>query len=364
MYVRRIEVRDVRNLEAVDLDLSPSTNVVCGDNGQGKTSLLEAIYWVATTRSFRTHRLRELIRHGTDGCSARAVVSDALGGREQLVGLARTQRIVRVDGQKPASIAQYAVRTPVVVFHPGELNLTMGPASGRRTLMDRVALFTDPQSHAVHQAYTQAMRARQRLLQLEGTDSTGLEAYEQLMAVNGVELSHHRSRVVERLIDATRTAFDQVAPEAIRLRARYVPGGSMVREEAARRLFELRRQDSRRSWAGFGPHRDDLVFEINGRSMRTDASQGQHRLLTLSLKIAEMACVGEASGTHPLLLLDDVSSELDASRTDAFFDLLGQRRDQVFLTTTRPEMLPVYERRMGVAKVFKVASGRVTHESS
>jgi DNA replication and repair protein RecF len=222
-----------------------------------------------------------------------------------------------------------------------------------------VALFTDPASHAVHQAYTQAMRARQRLLQVEGTEAAGIGAYEQLMVQNGVELSNHRSRVVERLVDATRTAFDQVAPEAIRLSARHVLGGSVEQEEFARRLFELRRQDSRRSWAGFGPHRDDLVFELNGRSMRTDASQGQHRLLTLSLKIAELACIGEASGIHPLLLLDDVSSELDADRTDAFFDLLGQRRDQVFLTTTRPEMLPVYERRMGVAKVFEVASGRV-----
>lgn len=349
----------MRNLEAVDLEPSPSTNVLCGDNGQGKTSLLEAIYWVATTRSFRTHRLRELIRHGTVGCSARAVVSDVFGNREQLVGLGRAQRLVRIDGQKPASIAQYAVRTPVVVFHPGELTLTMGPASGRRTLIDRVALFTDPASHAVHQAYTQAMRARQRLLQVEGTEAAGIGAYEQLMVQNGVELSNHRSRVVERLVDATRTAFDQVAPEAIRLSARHVLGGSVEQEEFARRLFELRRQDSRRSWAGFGPHRDDLVFELNGRSMRTDASQGQHRLLTLSLKIAELACIGEASGIHPLLLLDDVSSELDADRTDAFFDLLGQRRDQVFLTTTRPEMLPVYERRMGVAKVFEVASGRV-----
>lgn len=354
----------MRNLEAADLELSPSTNVVCGDNGQGKTSLLEAIYWVATTRSFRTHRLRELIRHGADGCSTRAMISDVLGSREQLVGLARTQRLVRIDGQKPASVAQYAVRTPVVVFHPGELNLTMGPASGRRTLMDRVALFTDAESHAVHQAYTHAMRARQRLLQVEGTEAAGLEAYEQLMAINGAELSRHRGQVVERLIEATRRAFEQVAPQAIHLRARYVQGGSLQREEAVRRLFELRRQDSRRSWAGFGPHRDDLVFEINGRSMRTDASQGQHRLLTLSLKIAEMTCIGEASGTHPLLLLDDVSSELDASRTDAFFDLLGQRRDQVFLTTTRPEMLPVYERRMGTARVFRVSSGRVSCENS
>ena len=102
------------------------------------------------------------------------------------------------------------------------------------------------------------------------------------------------------------------------------------------------------------------MLELNDRRARTDASQGQHRLLTLSLKIAEMVCISVGSGTNPLLLLDDVSSELDAERTDAFFALLGRRKDQVFLTTTRPEMLPVFEHKLGGGKVFQVDSGRVT----
>jgi DNA replication and repair protein RecF len=358
--LRRLEVRDVRNLEAVSLEPSVSTNVLCGANGQGKTSLLEAIYLVATSRSFRTHRLRELIRHGTAGGSSKAWVADALGNREQIVGVTPTQRLVRVDGQKPASMAQYAVRTPVVVFHPGELELTMGPASGRRTLMDRVALFFDAKTHGAHQAYVLAMRARQRLLQTEGPDAQGVEAYECLMARHGVEVACYRRDAVERLAKATREAFERVAPEALQLAVRYLPGGSFDEEDAKKRLFSSRRQDCRRPSSGFGPHRDDLVLEINGRLARTDASQGQHRMLTLSLKIAEMVCVGEGCGVNPVLLLDDVSSELDAERTDAFFDLLGHRKDQVFLTTTRPEMLPVYERKMGEAKVFLVDSGRIT----
>lgn len=360
VIVRRLEVRDVRNLESVDMEPSASTNVLYGDNGQGKTSLLEAVYWLATTRSFRTHRLREMIRHGAAGGSVRARLSDPLTGvREQHVGLASGRRLVRVDGQKPRSLAEYAVRTPVVVFHPGELGLTTGPASGRRTLVDRVALFLDPQSHRLQQAYTQAMRARQRLLQQHGSRAPGLEAYEQLMVSHGAGLSRYREQAAKHLIDAADTVFEQVAPSGLRLTARYAPGGSDHEPEAASRLFADRERDSRRSSPGFGPHRDDLVLELNDRRARTDASQGQHRLLTLSLKIAEMACIGAASGTNPLLLLDDVSSELDAERTDAFFALLGRRRDQVFLTTTRPEMLPVFERKLGGTKVFEVISGRV-----
>lgn len=360
MQLRRLEVRDLRNLERVSLEPSVSTNVLCGANGQGKTSLLEAIYLVATSRSFRTHRLRELIRHGTTGGSSSAWIADALGMREQLVGVTPTQRSVRLDGQKPASTAQYAVRTPVVVFHPGELELTMGPASGRRTLMDRVALFFDARSHGAHQSYVLAMRARQRLLQSEGPDAPGVEAYECLMARHGVELTWYRQAASERLKQAGLKVFETVAPESLQLAVRYAPGGSYDEEEAKKCLFSSRRQDCRRPSPGFGPHRDDMVLEINGRLVRTDASQGQHRMLTLSLKIAEMVCVGEGCGVNPLLLLDDVSSELDAERTEAFFDLLGHRKDQVFLTTTRPEMLPVYERKMGEAKVFLVDAGRVS----
>lgn len=358
--IRRLEVRDLRNLESVDLEPSPSTNVLFGDNGQGKTSLLEAVYLVATTRSFRTHRLRELIRHGAAGGSVRARISDPLGAREQLVGLASGQRMVRLDGQKQSSLAQYAVRTPVVVFHPGELTLTMGPASGRRTLIDRVALFTDPQSYAALQAYTRAMKSRQRLLQIEGPRAPGVDAYERLMVVHGVALTRHRRDAIDRLVVAGREAFEQIAPSSLRMSARYEPGGTELESEAAERLFVNRERDGRRAGADFGPHRDELVLELNERRVRSDASQGQHRLLTLSLKIAEMVCIGAASGTNPLLLLDDVSSELDAERTDAFFGLLGRRTDQVFLTTTRPEMLPVFERTMGGARVFEVASGRVS----
>lgn len=101
------------------------------------------------------------------------------------------------------------------------------------------------------------------------------------------------------------------------------------------------------------------MLELNGKAVRTDASQGQHRLLTLSLKIAEMSCIAHASGINPMLLLDDVSSELDAERTDAFFGLLGRRENQVFLTTTRGEMVSVFERTMGGAKVLTVRSGIV-----
>lgn len=359
VFIERLEVRNLRNLEAVDLVPALGTNVFCGDNGQGKTSLLEAIYLVATTRSFRTHRLRELVGHGSKAASVRAMLADPTGSREQFVGVSPSQRVVRVDGQKPESVARYATRSPIVVFHPGELSLTMGPASGRRTLVDRIALFHDPDSHAVQHAYTQAMRSRQRLLQNGTREPTALSSYERLMADHGAALTRYRAQATARLVEEVHLVFSSIAPEGFSLSAHYEPGGSDQSSEAMRRLEDHRDRDARRPGACFGPHRDDICFELNGKPIRTDGSQGQHRLLTLSLKIAEMACIGVSSGLRPLLLLDDVSSELDASRTEAFLGYLGERRDQVFLTTTRPEMLKVFERKLGEQRVFEVHAGSV-----
>jgi DNA replication and repair protein RecF len=357
--VERLEVRDLRNLEVVDLVPARGTNVLCGNNGQGKTSLLEAIYLVATTRSFRTHRLREVVSHGKKATSVRAKFSDALGTRDQFVAVASKESVVRLDGQRPESVASYATRSPVVVFHPGELALTTGPAAGRRTLVDRVALFENPASHASHQAYTRAMRARQRLLQIDPGQHAALSSYERLMARHGAALTSCRRHAADRLIEEAVEVFSSIAPNGFKLSARYQPGGADEELEALQAIEQARERDARRAGASSGPHRDDLVFELNGKPVRTDASQGQHRLLTLSLKIAEMSCISASSGTRPLLLLDDVSSELDSQRMEAFLGYLGARQDQVFLTTTRPEMLLVFEQKLGEQRVFEVVAGRV-----
>ncbi|MCU0690001.1 MAG: DNA replication and repair protein RecF [Polyangiaceae bacterium] len=355
----QVEVRNLRNLEHVELLFDYTTNVVCGDNGQGKTSLLEAVYLAATSRSFRTHRLREIVRHGSEAAIVRARVHDSLGPREHLVAISPNQRVVKVDDQRPESIAAFAVRTPVVVFHPGELTLTMGPAAMRRTLLDRVALFVDPSGHAAGQAHKQAMRARQRLLQTSTGTSRALEAYEHVMAEQGALWTRRRREAADLLLRAARAAFERMAPAGTSLAIRYEPSGGEDASAIRRRLATAREADRRRASACVGPHRDELVFELDGRLARTEASQGQHRLLTLSLKIAEMDCIRAVRGMNPLLLLDDVSSELDASRNEAFFELLGTRRDQVFLTTTRPEMLPVFEQKLGGAKVFELRAGQV-----
>lgn len=166
--IQSLALRHFRNVERADLADLPRFTVLSGDNGQGKTSVLEAIYLVCTTRSFRTSKLQEMISHLATVASVRASVIDAGERRDQAVGLEGARRMVTLTGKRPPSLASYAVRSPVVVFHPAEMVLSSGPASKRRTLLDRVALFADPTSMDHLARYSVASRSRQRALELRG----------------------------------------------------------------------------------------------------------------------------------------------------------------------------------------------------
>ena len=340
LAIAEVSVRSLRNLARVDVAPSPRLNVVSGDNGQGKTSLLEALYLACTTRSFRATRLRELVGHGAEAGSVRLRVDEGGEAREQTVGLdARGVRRVMLDGKRPATHAAYAVRTPVVVFHPGDLALSAGPAAGRRTLLDRVGLFVDPSSLDHASRWTEASRSRQRALEDRGTSAPDLDAFEHLMGLHGAALTRVRAEAARRLAAEAGPAFAAITRGAREVALAYEPGGSDDAAELTERLASTRERDRHRGSASVGPGRDDLAVALDARAARSEASQGEHRALTLALKLAELACIRHARGVEPVLLLDDVSSELDPGRTEALFGLLGAETGQIFLTTTRPDLI-------------------------
>jgi DNA replication and repair protein RecF len=243
-----------------------------------------------------------------------------------------------MDGKKPETLAGYATRTPVVVFHPGDLSILTGSASERRTLLDRIALFMDPGSADHRARYLRAARGRKLALEERGTNAPDLAPLEHLMAVHGSALSRARLAASERLILALGPLLADIAAPDVTVTARFSPGGSLDADELEAELARRREQDRRQRTVGYGPQRDDLDARLNGRSVRRHASQGQQRILTLALKGAELVCVRDARGAEPVLLLDDVSSELDPARTGAVFEFLHGTPNQVFVTTTRPEL--------------------------
>jgi DNA replication and repair protein RecF len=370
LELERLSVRALRVLSRVDISPASRLNVIWGNNGHGKTTLLEAIYFVATSKSFRTPRLAELVRHGESALSVKARFierSESLPplAREQSAGTAGKGAgvVVRIDGDKPKALIEYATRSPVVVFHPDELSLSSGPAQGRRTMLDRLALYVDGRSAEARARYAHALKARQELLKRGATDSSELQAFETLCAEHGATLTQVRARAAELLVQELQVAFAQIAAPDLQLVARYVPGGSADVAQASKELERRRRQDALRPSAGYGPHRDDLELRFGEHLARIVASQGQHRALTLALKAAETATIAKERGVEPLLLLDDVSSELDPERTGALFSFLSLHRGQIFLTTTRPELIRTPAEWAGDRADFHISGGEVVAPS-
>jgi DNA replication and repair protein RecF len=363
LAIESLTARGFRNLAPAEVRLGPRFNVVSGDNGQGKTNLLEAIYLVATSRSFRTSRPLEMRAHDAEACSVRARIREGGQAREQVVGIRKGAREVRVDGKRSPTLAEYAVLTPVVVFHPGSMQLSMGSGSERRRLMDRLALYQSPASLGDSDAYTKAMRGRQRVLDARGEASRDLDHWEELVARHGLAMSAARDQAVRALAPVAGRAFDTIGPEGLRLQVRYQRGAPDSAEAFRQSLVANRTRDGARGSATVGPHRDDVILELDGRLTRGIASQGQHRATVLALELAELELIGAARGVQPILLLDDVSSELDRNRTLALTRALGAQTGQVVLTTTRPELIETLEGfEQGSRRDFRVASGTISAE--
>jgi DNA replication and repair protein RecF len=363
LSVESLAVRGFRNISQLEISLGPRLNVVSGDNGQGKTNLLEALYVLATSRSFRTTRAADLVTHGGDIASIRGAVREHGGVRQQTLGIRRGLREARVDGKRASSLATYAVLTPVVVFHPGSLALAAGSGAERRRLLDRLALYRSPSTLEDLAAYTKAMRGRQRILEARSETVSDLDHWEELIARHAIAVSQARETAATDLCTFAERAFREFASDGSSLSLRYVRSGPVDPESFRAMLAANRARDRARGSATVGPHRDDLMLELGQRPVRGVASQGQHRAVVLALALAEIAVVAALRGVEPILLLDDVSSELDRHRTGALLRALGGRRGQILLTTTRPELIdttdffPVAERRDFVVRTGCVADG-------
>ncbi len=339
LSVERLSVANIRNLQSVTLDLGADIVVLAGPNGSGKTSLLEALYLLCTSKSFRASRPAESIAHGQGEAHVRGQLLDGSVKRTHRLALKEGVRAVRLDEKRPPSLAAYALASPVVIFHPGELTLSMGPAMERRQFLDRVAFYTTPNGTKALEDYTRAHRARQKLLETRGIDAADIDPWEALVARHGLELMQARQHAARTIVEAMEHAFEQFASPQLVLRGKYASTAPDDEESYLTMLQNSRTADLHRGSARVGPHRDDLELLLDGQPLRQVGSQGQHRAAVLALKVAEIGALERARGTKPILLLDDVSSELDANRSRAFFAFLQREHGQVFLTTTRPEWI-------------------------
>ncbi len=355
--MQRIATRAFRNLAALDLAPGPRFNVVFGDNGQGKSNLLEAIHLVSTLASFRGAGASELVRHDADAAVIALEVSGAPLPHVLKLKLDRAKaRQIALDGKRPRTKLAWLDIAPTVLFHPGDLALAQGSPENRRALLDRVLSEVDPVYASTLDGYQRALRSRNRLLKAENVDRRAVTAFDPVLASSGAVLGRARKRLVGELAPIAEKVFDEIVgedlPLAISFAPRVPPSEETLREALARSL----EKDLSRGFTAEGPHADDVKLEVAQRGAKHNASQGQQRALVLALKVAELDVMGRAKGKIPVLLLDDVSSELDRTRSARFFAVLSRLGGQVFLTTTQRELITTVGERVDL----RVEAGTVT----
>jgi DNA replication and repair protein RecF len=321
--------------------------VLFGENGQGKSNLLEAAYYVITFRSFRTNSGRDLIMSGANTANVEAAIT--LRGLERIlrVQLAPGAKATQLDGKAVRRDADSLAGAGIVVFGPDDLRLPKAAAAERRRAIDRTVF-------AVHRAYyreaatfERALKARNGLLRQGAGAPHLLASYDETLARSGARIVRRRREVVASLAPRFVAAFADIhgrlaANIGYRSHSRVEAAKSEAEVEQALRegLAAQRSVDERRGFTGFGPHTDDLEILLDGRLAREHGSQGQIRSLVLAFKFAEVRHVEEGNGEAPVLLLDDVASELDEERRARLFETLRATPCQTLLTVTERSLLP------------------------
>ncbi len=372
MLVRALKLTGFRNLVATVVEPGPRFNVISGNNGQGKTNLLEALYAVCTLRSFRTSRLRDLIHIDQEQAYVAARVdTGGLERRYELTINARS-RIVRLDDKPVRPIARYFGGFNVVLFAPEDLLVARASPSERRRFLDRAVFTLRPSFLAQAQDYEKVLKNRNLTLRDESLGGAKqdelLSVYDQQLAGLAAQVLHARLSYLSAITAPFAEAFESITRSGLPAGVDYSCAGEMETEgldlaALEARLLEgfvrSRRADLARGVTNLGPHRDVLQFRLAGQMAANFASQGQLRAMILAWKTAEMSLLSEEHEEAPILLLDDVSSELDPERNEYLFDFLRLRENQCFITTTHPDYVLLSSDR----RDYRVEMGRIEETS-
>ncbi|MDQ3998384.1 MAG: DNA replication and repair protein RecF [Gemmatimonadota bacterium] len=351
-----IAVRDFRNLARADLDVPVEGLVVIGENGQGKTNLLEAVYYLELFRSIRGARDQDLVRFGAPGFHIAAAI-ETDGAHEISVGFDRAGRRkrVRLDGGEPERLSDAIGALPAVMFAPGDVELVAGAPSARRRYLDIMLALSSRRYLAALQRYRTALGHRNAALRdaaRTGRHDERVAIWEAPLAEHGAVLWAARLAWIERMAERFAelcNAIGEAAGVTIRYASVVQPGANLA-VLLTGALADRRGVDIRRGLTHAGPHRDDLTLSIGGRDLRTFGSAGQHRTAAIALRMVEAETLSERRGGRPLMLLDDPFAELDARRAGRIVDLLAREGlGQTLLAVPResdiPAGLPSLERR-------------------
>lgn len=351
MQITRLWLQDFRSYESLELPLDTGLTAIVGANGIGKTNLLEALGLLATLKSFRGAPTESLIRRGSEAAVIRA--EGVRDDRDVLIELEVGRRRTRaqVNRQRLQRSRDLLGALRITVFAPDDLALIKEGPSVRRGYLDDVLVALDPKADAVLRDLERILKQRNALLRqshgrLDEAGLMTLDVWDAKLATTGTDVTNRRESLVAKLTPLVERSYEVLAGTPVPLGATYVR--SWEADSLSLALEDVRSVDIRRGVTSVGPHRDELLLRLDGLASRTEASQGEQRTLALALRLAGHLLVTEVLGEPPLLLLDDVLSELDGDRSAALLENLPSGQTVITSATdlppqTKPDRMLVFD---------------------
>lgn len=357
MYIQNISLKNYRNIKALDLNLKNGVNIFYGDNAQGKTNLLESIYISATGRSHRTHRDKELIAFNQSNAHIKVVIKEQTSTHKIDIHIKKeTKKGVAINGVPINKLGELLGYLNVVIFSPEDLNLIkLGPIERRKFMdmeicqMDNVYYYNLSQYHKILKQRNKLLKKIQKNLELKDT----LFAWDEQLIHFGQKIIKKRSEFISKISQISSEIHKEITGNKENLQIIYKPNA--IDTEFATKLKKNIDKDISYAVTSYGPHKDDILFLINDISAHDFGSQGQQRTVSLSTKLAEIRLIKEEKDVLPILLLDDVLSELDKNRQQYLIQNI--KNLQVIITCTGIE--DVLKNLSEQCSIFNVIEGQI-----
>lgn len=364
MYLKKIELKDFRNYQEQEVEFHPKVNIITGKNAQGKTNLLESLYIMSLGKSFRTSRDVEMIGFHREFCRVKSVsVKDGREIEIEIV-IGKDGKSVRINGIKAAKNIDLLENVYMVVFSPEDLKIVKDEPEKRRKFIDRELCQLKPVYYKNLGRYKKILQQRNSLLKQQEIREDILSVWDEGLAEYGSKIIQERNRFVEKLKNISRDISCGITngKEAMEItyeaNVEYKEGLEEQKEHFKNVIDKNRKRDILQRSTSVGPHKDDLKICVDGVDIRHFGSQGQQRTAALSLKLAEIRLIREEAKVSPILLLDDVMSELDEERQN--FLIHSLEGVQLFITTT--ELSEEVKRQLPEGYTFFVEGGTVVRK--
>jgi len=362
MYIKEIELTNFRNYKHQHVSFSRGVNIFIGRNAQGKTNLLEGIYLNAFGKSFKNVKDKELIRFGEEYCRIR---SEAAGEEEEMTTEILIQsdgrKGIKKDGIKIKKSSELLDRIYIIIFSPEDLRIVKDEPEKRRRFINRELCQIRAGYLSDLNDYNKILKQRNTYLKGQDIDHDLLDIWDRQLAASGARIIRKRKQFIERIDEISRRIHSGITNGLETLELKYesnISAADNIEDAFYEMLAAVREDDIRNGTTSKGPHRDDIKISADGIDLRRYGSQGQQRTAALSLKLSEIKIIEDEKGEKPILLLDDVLSELDNDRQTMLVRSLGE--NQMFITTT--EINENVAGRLPTGKYFQISDGQVVSE--